>query len=125
MDGEVKAAAFEYMLRCEDYGIRIIGPAHNVLYINQAFADLCGVSPHEAIGKKCWQVFASSSCHTAECRFQRILGGEEVALPGHSGGSPESPGRTTGYHRKMARCFGAQAPAEHGRRNRATLPIVD
>jgi PAS domain S-box-containing protein len=78
MDGEVKTAAFEYMLGCDDHGIRIIDLRQNVLFINQTFADMCGVSPREAIGKPCWQVFASSSCHTVECRFQRVLGGQEM-----------------------------------------------
>ncbi len=77
-DSEVKTAAFEYMLGCDDHGIRIIDPQHNVLFINEAFACICGVAPQDVIGKKCWDVFASSSCHSAECRFRRILDGEAL-----------------------------------------------
>jgi PAS domain S-box-containing protein len=38
---------------------------------------MTGVNPDNVIGKKCWEVFLSSLCHTSECRLQHILNGEQ------------------------------------------------
>lgn len=59
------------------YAIRVINKDHTVRLINQAFADMFEVNRDEVIGSKCWKVFASQLCHTANCRANRILQGEK------------------------------------------------
>ena len=59
-------------------GIRIIDADNTVKYTNPAFAELSGVSPEAAAGRKCWQVFHGPLCHTPECRLERIKQGEQA-----------------------------------------------
>lgn len=68
---------FNNAIDCVNQGIRIIDRNFTVHCINKAFAELSGVSPQEAIGKKCWEVFVSPLCHTTKCRLQRIIDGEK------------------------------------------------
>jgi PAS domain S-box-containing protein len=56
-------------------GIRVIGQDCTVLYINRSFSELSGISPEEATGKKCWEVFRSPFCHTSECRLSKVMNG--------------------------------------------------
>jgi PAS domain S-box-containing protein len=57
-------------------GIRVINADYTIRMTNRAFSDMSGVTPVEATGKKCWQVFHSPFCQTPECRLSRILNGE-------------------------------------------------
>jgi len=60
------------------HGIRIINKDYTVRFINKTFAELSGISAEEALGRKCYEVFPSSFCHTAECRLARVISGEEL-----------------------------------------------
>ena len=71
-------AEFSQVLQNDSYGLRIISKDHTIRFINQAFADISGIRPEDAIGKKCWEVFTSPLCHTSECRLQRVQGGEKT-----------------------------------------------
>jgi len=66
------------ILDSSSYGIRIIKKDFTVSYINKTFANLSGVRPREATGKKCWQVFQGPLCNTADCRLRRILDGDKL-----------------------------------------------
>ncbi|MEW6382227.1 MAG: PAS domain S-box protein [bacterium] len=49
----------------------------NILKINRTFLNLLGLRRDEVIGKKCYDIFPSSECHTSHCPLARIFGGEE------------------------------------------------
>ena len=59
-------------------GIRVIDREFNILRINKTFSRLTGISKHEAVGKKCYEVFGGPVCHTPNCSLTRILEGEEL-----------------------------------------------
>lgn len=72
-EGELAA-----ILDSSSYGIRIIKKDFTVSYINKTFANLSGINPREATGKKCWQVFHGPLCNTSDCRLRRILDGDNL-----------------------------------------------
>src|SRR5512141_1224952 len=58
-------------------GMVVIDRDLNVLRVNKTFLSMLGWASGEVIGKKCYEVFSSSSlCHTADCPLTRILSGE-------------------------------------------------
>ncbi|MEG6616105.1 sensor domain-containing diguanylate cyclase [Peptococcaceae bacterium 1198_IL3148] len=57
--------------------MRVIDKNFNLLRINNTFANLAGLHPEEAVGKKCYQTLKSSFCGTAHCPLIRIINGEE------------------------------------------------
>lgn len=67
----------QQIINSDSHGIRIINKDHTIRIINQAFADMSGMSPEIAIGKHCWEIFPSPFCNTTKCRLNRILQGEE------------------------------------------------
>lgn len=68
---------FEQLAEASNDAIRIINNDFTIRYINRGFADIAGVNQNDVVGKKCWEVFPSSLCHTQECRACRVLNGEE------------------------------------------------
>jgi two-component system sensor kinase FixL len=59
-------------------GMRVIDKDFNVLRNSQTFLTLAGVSESEAEGKKCYEVFPGSLCHTPRCPLTAIMDGEEL-----------------------------------------------
>jgi PAS domain S-box-containing protein len=59
-------------------GICIIDTCYNIRYVNPAFIKLTGIEAEKAVGKKCYEVFRSSLCHTDGCRLVKILNGGEA-----------------------------------------------
>jgi len=58
-------------------GMRIIDKDFNMLRINETFASLAGINKDEAKGKKCYEVFPSSHCHTPNCSLRRVFSGKD------------------------------------------------
>ena len=60
---------------------------YNVLFLNKAGADVVGLSPEAALGKKCYDLFKTPHCNTPECRCRQAMerrttaSGETVADP--------------------------------------------
>jgi methyl-accepting chemotaxis protein len=60
----------------------------NVTFLNQAGAGVLGSTPEQLIGKKCYNLFKTPHCQTAECRCAQAMlkdeacTGETVADPG-------------------------------------------
>jgi len=69
---------YDFLLNCLPQGIRIIDKKWVVQYINKSFSELFGISPADAVGRKCWDVFASPFCQTSDCRLKRIFAGEKI-----------------------------------------------
>ncbi|MDY6952186.1 MAG: PAS domain S-box protein [Thermodesulfobacteriota bacterium] len=57
--------------------MRVIDKDLNVLRVNEAFLTMSASSKTEAIGNKCYDLFAGPFCHTDACPVNRILRGEE------------------------------------------------
>nr|ASQ41203.1 Signal transduction histidine kinase [Candidatus Magnetananas rongchenensis] len=58
-------------------GMRVIDRNFNVLRMNKALCHMSGISIERGLGKKCYEVFSGSVCHTAQCPFPMILAGRE------------------------------------------------
>lgn len=59
-------------------GMRLIDKNHTILRINDTLANLIGINKDDAVGKKCYEIFHGSLCHTDSCPLARILNGEEL-----------------------------------------------
>ncbi len=57
--------------------MRLIDREFRVIKINETFAELTGVSAEDAIGSKCYTVFAGDRCNTPECPLAQILSGQK------------------------------------------------
>lgn len=58
-------------------GMRVIDKDFNMLRINETFAALAGINKDEAKGKKCYEAFPSSHCHTQSCSLKRVFSGKD------------------------------------------------
>jgi len=58
-------------------GMQIIDRDFNVIRANQTLADLAGLAREEIVGKRCYDVFGCSLCHSQNCPLNRILAGQE------------------------------------------------
>ena len=57
--------------------MRLIGRDFRVIKINETFSELAVITPEDAIGTKCYAVFAGDRCNTDECPLQQILDGKK------------------------------------------------
>jgi len=57
--------------------MRVVDKDFNVLRVNQTFEALSALKKHEAVGRKCYQIFGGPLCHRPACPLTRILGGEK------------------------------------------------
>ncbi|WP_425059227.1 Cyclic di-GMP phosphodiesterase PdeB [Sporomusa carbonis] len=53
-------------------GMCVIACDFTVLKVNDAFAAMAGVSPDQAVGKKCYDLLTTDICYTPACPLQRI-----------------------------------------------------
>jgi PAS domain S-box-containing protein len=60
-------------------GMRVIDHEFNILKVNHAFSKLTGIGANAAVGRKCYDVFAGSMCHTPDCPLKTIFGGKGQA----------------------------------------------
>ncbi len=58
-------------------GMRIIDKDFNMLRMNETFLSLAGINKDEAKGKKCYEVFPSSHCHTENCSLRHVFRGKD------------------------------------------------
>lgn len=59
-------------------GIRIIDSDFNISRVNESFCRLSGIPDVHLNGKKCYDVFPSTYCHTDNCPLERIKSGEPI-----------------------------------------------
>jgi len=57
--------------------MRMIDREFRVIKVNETFAELAGVSAEDAIGRKCFAVFAGDRCDTPDCPLAQILAGKK------------------------------------------------
>lgn len=55
----------------------VIDKNFNLIQINNTFLKMLGISKHETLGKKCYEVFPSSLCHADNCPLNRIFKGDD------------------------------------------------
>jgi two-component system sensor kinase FixL len=58
-------------------GMRVIDKDFNLIRTSETFLTLSGLSETQCKGKKCYEIFPGSLCHTPECPLTIIVGGEE------------------------------------------------
>jgi PAS domain S-box-containing protein len=58
--------------------MRVIDKDFNMLRVNEAFLAISGVSRDEAVGKKCYELFAGPFCNSPACPVTSIVRGEEL-----------------------------------------------
>ncbi|MTI84668.1 MAG: PAS domain S-box protein, partial [Firmicutes bacterium] len=58
-------------------GIRVVDMNFNIIRVTESFIELSGMSRDQAVGKKCYEVFPGSLCHTPNCPLLRVRNGEE------------------------------------------------
>lgn len=59
-------------------GIRIIDNEFNITKVNESFCRLSGIPDSHLNGRKCYEIFPSTSCHTDNCPLERIKSGERI-----------------------------------------------
>jgi len=74
---KIACAELDQIFNTAADGMRLIDKDFNCLRLNKTFLTLSGLSEDEAEGKKCYEVFPGSTCHTPQCSMVRIFGGEE------------------------------------------------
>ena len=67
-----------HILNTATDGIGLIDTDFNILRVNATFSTLVGIREDEAVGKKCFEIFGSPSCHTPDCPLTRILSGDRL-----------------------------------------------
>ncbi|WP_167496558.1 PAS domain S-box protein [Desulfopila sp. IMCC35006] len=72
-------AELDQIFQTATVGMRLIDSDFNILKINQTFAELSGVAPEDAVGKKCFEIFAGSMCHQEDCPLQKVLDGQQLS----------------------------------------------
>ncbi len=56
----------------------VIDNNFDVLRVNKTFSKLFGFEAQEVIGKKCFDIFKRSVCHTEQCLLKQILSGQSL-----------------------------------------------
>lgn len=69
---------FDIIFNSTDRAIRVINHDFTIRRINQAFADLSGVDPEQAIGRKCWEIYPGPFCYTSHCCLQNMGNGKKI-----------------------------------------------
>lgn len=74
-EAELAYAELNQIFETAADAMRVIDKDFNMLRCNQTFLNLTGA--REAEGRKCYDVFPGSLCHTHQCPLSRIIHGEE------------------------------------------------
>jgi len=61
-------------------GMRIVSLDSKIIKVNKAYLDMMGLSEHEVIGKKCYDLLKSSACDTEACPLELIASGEKERI---------------------------------------------
>ncbi|MCK5820597.1 MAG: PAS domain-containing sensor histidine kinase [Bacteroidales bacterium] len=58
-------------------GMRLISNDYTIKRVNNTFCEMVGLSSKDIIGKKCYDIFAGSSCNTKDCSLRKLKRREE------------------------------------------------
>ena len=72
-------AELEQIFQTASVGMRLIDRDFNILKVNETFARLSDFPAHEAVGRKCFDVFSGAKCHSPDCPLMQIRDGQEPA----------------------------------------------
>jgi PAS domain S-box-containing protein len=77
-DLQLAHAELDQIFQTASVGMRVVDLDYNVLKINRTYATMTGIDEADAVGKKCYEVFAGSMCFTPDCPLKLILAGREA-----------------------------------------------
>ncbi len=77
-DLQLAHAELDQIFQTASVGMRVVDRDFNVLKINRTFANMTSVNEADAVGRKCYEVFAGSMCATPECPLTLIIAGEQA-----------------------------------------------
>jgi|GEM_PF-6614861 len=63
---------YKHLFEKSAEGIRVIDPNFNVVEANKEFIKLTGLEKDEVVGKKCFDSFCGSKCHSEECPLKIV-----------------------------------------------------
>lgn len=58
--------------------IHTIDKDFNITYMNPAGAEVVGLTPAQCIGRKCYELFKTPHCRTAECRCRQAMDSDQA-----------------------------------------------
>jgi two-component system NtrC family sensor kinase len=70
-------AELERIFNATAEGMCVVDMDFNVLRVNDALATLSGASKQDSAGRKCYEYFPGSLCHTPRCALRRLMAGED------------------------------------------------
>jgi methyl-accepting chemotaxis protein len=59
--------------------IHAVDSQFNITYLNPAAARMANTTVDEALGKKCWDLFCTTSCRTDQCGVERAMRSDDTA----------------------------------------------
>ncbi|MGB5158997.1 diguanylate cyclase [Desulfobacterium sp. N47] len=77
VESEIARLELDQIFKTVAGGIMLIDKDCNVIRVNDAISNLTGLASIEVQGKKCFETSLCEHCHTPECPFSRIQGGEK------------------------------------------------
>ena len=72
-------AELEQIFQTASVGMRLIDLDFNILKVNETFARLSDFPTQEAVGRKCFDVFSGTKCHSVDCPLLQIRDGRAPA----------------------------------------------
>jgi len=70
-------AELNQIFQTASVAMRLIDRDHRILKVNETFVKLSGVSPEDAVGSLCHEVFSGDLCHSRRCPLTRIAAGSD------------------------------------------------
>ncbi len=76
--------------------VMVIDNQFNVKFMNQAGAQILGITPENSIGQKCFNLFQTAHCNTPECRLAQAMQKDGVFTGDTEAANGKLPIRYTG-----------------------------
>ncbi len=77
VEAELTSIELNQIFQTAADGMRFIDKDFHVLRVNETFCAMSGTAEEQVVGRKCYEGFPGSMCHTRQCPLSRIIDGEE------------------------------------------------
>jgi PAS domain S-box-containing protein len=74
---ELSRKELDQILNTTGGGIRVVDKDFNTILVNDTFLSMLGSSKDKLIGKKCYEYFGGSLCHTPDCTLKKMINGQQ------------------------------------------------